>query len=47
MKISSIAIITSMFLFIGCVTPTTVVKATDTRPSLIIIRGAGWCGTFA
>ena len=37
MKISSIAIITSMFLFIGCVTPTTVVKATDTRPSLIII----------
>jgi hypothetical protein len=36
MKISSIAIIISLLLLIGCVTPTTVVKTADTRPSLII-----------
>jgi hypothetical protein len=37
MKINSIAIVISLLLFIGCVTPTTVVKTTDMRPSLIII----------
>ena len=37
MKINSIVGIISLLLVIGCVTPTTVVKTSDTRPSLIII----------
>ena len=36
MKIASMLIIASVLLVLGCVTPTTVVQASDTRPSLII-----------